>query len=326
MGMILVKHFIKRLKKKIILNLFFAREKKKPPDHTRYGHAYYKRMQKPKRVLNLLLAIKRRWFDRPLKVGSEIAGFKIVKSLSVGTYGATYLVKNTITEEIVVLKHIRKSKNKDQKVVNFFRNEMNILSRLSHPSIPRFDQRLYVDDQPYYCMEYIEGETLDALIFQHGRIFTVYESILFLRKLVEVISYLHSNNIIHRDIRLPNLIYVSGTPYLIDFGQAREITNPSLDLFETNDHYNKELRFTRTVSFESDYYLLGQLFLYMLYSGYQPEKEEKSWDEELKLEPQLCNMIRRMLQIDPPYSNISEIADDLEKLLFQSVSNMSLSI
>ncbi len=320
-----MKRFLKQLQRKIITILFFAREQKKPSDHSRFGHAYYKRMLKPKRVLNFLLSLKRKWFDRPIKLGREINGYTVLKLISVGTYGAIYLVKNNMTEERVVLKHIRKSKNKDQKVFYFFQNEMKILSKCSNPNIPRFIERFDVDDQPYYCMEYLEGKTLETLIFHHRNTFTLDESLHILRKLVEIVSYLHSNNIIHRDIRLPNVLIVDGNPYLIDFGYAREIDNPSLDVYETNDHYNEALRFSRLVSFESDFYLLGQLFLYMLYSSFQPEKEEKSWEEELQLDPQVCGMLRRMLQIDSPFTNISELANDLENIVFQSVNNISVS-
>lgn len=302
--------------------LIFARENKEPSDHTRLGYVYYKRMLKPKRVLNFLILLKRKWFDRPFKVGREIEGYTILKCVSIGTYGVTYLVKHDSMEEEIVLKHIRKSRNKEPKVIHFFENEMNILSEIHHPHIPRFIQRFYVDDQPFYCMEYIEGETLEALIFQHGYTFTLNQSLYILRKLVEVVSHLHSNNMIHRDIRLPNVLYINGNPYLIDFGQARDIDNHSLDVYETNDHYNEDLRFSRTVRFESDYYLLGQLLLYLLYSSYQPEREEKSWEEELNLEPQVCSMLRRMLQIDPPYTSIKELSEDLENILFQSTSHV----
>ncbi|UQX56877.1 hypothetical protein M5V91_05810 [Cytobacillus pseudoceanisediminis] len=63
---------------------------------------------------------------------------------------------------------------------------------------------------------------------------------------------------------------------------------------------------------QQDYYDLGEILLYLLYTTYSSKnKKALPWTEELSLEKETVYLLKRLLQIKEPYLNISEISTDL---------------
>ncbi|RCK09678.1 hypothetical protein DT075_38310 [Bacillus licheniformis] len=63
----------------------------------------------------------------------------------------------------------------------------------------------------FIVMEYIEGKTFEDLLFYDGRVFDEQQTISILKEVLHSVSLLHSRGIIHRDLRIPNLIVNRGT-------------------------------------------------------------------------------------------------------------------
>ncbi|WP_027364524.1 protein kinase domain-containing protein [Desulfotruncus alcoholivorax] len=103
--------------------------------------------------------------------------------------------------------------------------EADILSRLNHPRIPGFVNAFTYNDVHYIIQEYIEGLPLSYYIhngcrFDEGEV----KPILF--QLLSILDYLHcpsqkENAVVHRDLRLSNILLNSSKIYLLDFGLAR---------------------------------------------------------------------------------------------------------
>jgi serine/threonine protein kinase len=96
---------------------------------------------------------------------------------------------------------------------------------LIHPRIPRFVESFSHDGLNYLVQEFIEGYPLSYYIVS-GKRFTEEEAKCILFQLIEILDYLHRQEgtrhpVIHRDLRLSNLIWCSNTVYLLDFGLAR---------------------------------------------------------------------------------------------------------
>ena len=67
---------------------------------------------------------------------------------------------------------------------------------------------------------------------------------------------------------------------------------------------------------QQDYYDLGEILLYLLYTTYSSKnKKALPWTEELSLEKETVYLLKRLLQINEPYSNTSEISTDLHAAL-----------
>ena len=102
--------------------------------------------------------------------------------------------------------------------------EANMMKKLDHPSIPRVVDIIEEADVIYVVMDYIEGETLEALLDKKG-VMPVNKVVEWAKALCEVLAYLHRQKppIIYRDMKPGNVIITSnGNVKLIDFGIARE--------------------------------------------------------------------------------------------------------
>jgi serine/threonine-protein kinase len=152
--------------------------------------------------------------------------WEIIKELSGGGQGATFLVKpkspsETIPNETFVLK-VLKNHTDPERRKRMYREVAN-LKTLDHNGIPRliesnaeqFDSEVRL----YMVTEFIKGETLSQAI-EKSRVKLSVASELVL-KLLDIIQYCHDLGVVHRDIKPDNIILRGGNfnePMLIDFG------------------------------------------------------------------------------------------------------------
>jgi serine/threonine-protein kinase len=261
------------------------------------------------------------WVDRPYLPGAMAGPYRIKSVLGVGSYGIAYLADNGGTE--VVLKQVKPSLRNHPKGEAMQRYEQKVLQSLDHPQIPKVLDHFQYKKDSFLVMSYMKGQTLEELIFEKHRAFTEYEAVSLVKKIADIVHYLHQRGIIHRDVRIPNVILSGGTPYLIDFGLARFLGDAPTYVSEQLGSYPEEKRLKRKVEPASDLYAFGHFLLFLLYSAYSPAdgQPERSWEEELTLSPQLRLMIRRLLQIDPPYADMAEWIAHLEGYLHTAKSS-----
>ena len=69
-------------------------------------------------------------------------------------------------------------------------------------------------------MYFIKGDNIAHGIFEENEKFTEKEALLFVRQIADVVGYLHSNDIYHGDLRIPNIMTKNNKPILIDLGLA----------------------------------------------------------------------------------------------------------
>ncbi|WP_425388104.1 serine/threonine protein kinase [Ectobacillus panaciterrae] len=251
-------------------------------------------------------------FDRPLRAGTILHNYRIESILGMGSYGFTYLVTDLSSTHQKVVKQLRKSKQRLQAGRKSFAYEKQIMQKLRHSSIPKLLDVFEWKRQPFYVMEYIRGKTFEELIFEDQKTYTEQEAFTIVLEILQVVSYLHEQGIVHRDLRIPNILIENQTIYVIDFGLARYIGERD----EREDTFLGEKKYMREIHYRSDFYALGHFLLFLLYSAYAPTtKEERPWYEELTLTPQGCHILKRMLQIDNPYQNAKELCEDIQFLL-----------
>ena len=106
-----------------------------------------------------------------------------------------------------------------------FELESEILRRVDHPQIPGLVEAFSTGDVHYIVQEYIEGLPLSSLL-DTGRRFSEAEVKSIISQLLSILHGLHrpvqkENAVIHRDLRLSNLLLKDGQVFLIDFGFAR---------------------------------------------------------------------------------------------------------
>ena len=260
-----------------------------------------------------------RWVDRSHRGGKVLLGrYEIIEELGMGSYGIAYKGRDHLTGCLVVIKQARRTKGEDGR--RLLQREADVLAHLHHPQIPRLYDRFVERGQPHLVMEYIDGETVEDQIFKLEAKYTEQEAFRLLKKVLEVVRHVHAFGIVHRDLRIPNIIWCDGTAAIIDFGLACRIGEP-VD-FRDDDPLEKRLR--REPHPRSDFYALGHFTLFLLYSAYEPTSdEEKSWEEELDLSPNARRILRKMLQLDAPYDHVDELIDDVDQLLAEPIRNQA---
>ena len=140
-------------------------------------------------------------------VGSRLSDFEIIKALGKGSYGTVYTVKSRLDSNIYVMKKMELNHLKESQQRECYR-EVSILRKVSHPNIIKYYSSFLENESLCIIMEYAELGDLYTLIKHYKRHQKYFDEILLWRISYEILTgleYLHSNNIIHRDIKCLNL-------------------------------------------------------------------------------------------------------------------------
>ncbi|MGE6376867.1 serine/threonine protein kinase [Peribacillus muralis] len=249
--------------------------------------------------------------DIPLKKGAVLHNrYEVMAVLGTGSYGIVYLCNDRQANDDIVIKQLRKSKRRSKKELERFQHEISILQALNHKRIPKFHEKFTHDGNVYFVMDFIEGENLEDHIFYNHVTFTEKESLHFLEELVGLVAYLHDLGISHQDLRIPNILIQNHQPILIDFGLSKWVVSATI-----TDELVLAMK-------RQDFHDLGEILLYVLYTSYSANnKQALPWTEELSLEKDTVHILKRLLSIQEPYSDIKEISIDLKAALVSKTLN-----
>ncbi|MGR3764715.1 serine/threonine protein kinase [Rossellomorea sp. NS-SX7] len=236
---------------------------------------------------------------------------QIIDCIGKGSYGTAYSVRHIKTGKEAVLKRVRPYKKLFSDYRGYVDNETAVLKELHHPHFPEVFHIGFHQKTPYFIMGKMGGKTFEDLIFAEGKTYSEEESLEIGIKLVNLIIDIHHNGYVHRDLRIPNILWDNGEINIIDFGLACKIVMES----EREPLNHKD--YMREKTARSDLYALGHFLLFLLYSSYEPvERNEKSWEEELEISLETSVLIKRLLRNDTPFENAEEVRDELLKLRY----------
>lgn len=232
--------------------------------------------------------------DKYYKRNDIVNGYSIIKIIGEGRYGIAYLAINDEKQKCVI-KQLKKNMLKETRKKLFYEEE--ILQSLNNPNFPRFLGKFKDKYREGYLLEYIEGKVFEDLVvrdkckFKRNDIYTVASQLLNLTEI------LHNKNIVHRDIRLPNVIVKRNMDLaLIDFGLARYIDN---------DRYKPE----------TDFWFIGDFLIHLYYTMYNiTSNEDKPWYEELDLYTEEKILLKKLMGIEKPYKEIYEIQEQIQMI------------
>ncbi|XP_057667372.1 LIM domain kinase 1 isoform X2 [Diorhabda carinulata] len=143
--------------------------------------------------------------------------------LGQGFFGQVYKVTTRDTEEVMVLKELYRVDEEAQK--NFLK-EVAVLRSLNHNNVLRFIGVLYKERRLHLVTEYISGGTLTDLLHDSCQPLPWEQRVSFAKDIAAGMAYLHSMNIIHRDLNSHNcLVRDDKTVIVADFGLARIISH-----------------------------------------------------------------------------------------------------
>ena len=154
--------------------------------------------------------------------------YKLISKIGEGCYGTVFLAMNLITKQNVAIKKINKIKENEIDDLEV-KNEINILRNLDHPNIVKIIEFYSTENAYYIITDYCpSGE----LFNQINNSYNEFQLAVLFYQIFSGLYYLHTNNIIHRDLKLENILlseiekdYKSNLKYfwikIIDFGTSK---------------------------------------------------------------------------------------------------------
>ena len=175
-----------------------------------------------------------------------IGDYKLIKLLGKGSFGETYLTQKGNDPILLATKVLERKKMEKVSTKKYLDNEIKILKQLHHPHIVRFENFLASNSNYYLIMEYCNGGDLTGCLqkyknLYHESTFSIDIVQYLMRQIVDAMKYIHSLKIIHRDIKLDNILLsfnneqdkknlnlLSASIKIIDFGLATKLEGLNL--------------------------------------------------------------------------------------------------
>ena len=247
--------------------------------------------------------------------------YEILSKLGSGSFGNVYLARNKFTDEKVALKQIKKS-SANLLSDGEIKDEIEILKKLDHPDIVRIIESFNTRNSYILITEYCEeGELFDQV---KNQLSETQIAVIF-RQLLSGLAYLHSNNIVHRDLKLENILIheiekskTTGEDLfnikIIDFGTARIFDkNKKPQSIVGSSYYIAPEVLRQKYNKECDLWSVG-VILYMFIVGHAPfdgcddeeitsniqrgvyRKKDRRW---LKASKEVKDLIEKLLTYRP---------------------------
>ncbi|XP_056613482.1 LIM domain kinase 1a isoform X2 [Triplophysa dalaica] len=139
--------------------------------------------------------------------------------LGKGCFGQAIKVTHRETGEVMVMKELIRF---DEETQRTFLKEVKVMRCLDHPNVLKFIGVLYKDKRLNFIAEYIKGGTLREIIKKMDSSYPWKQRVSFAKDIASGMAYLHSMNIIHRDLNSHNcLVGENNSVVVADFGLAR---------------------------------------------------------------------------------------------------------
>ncbi len=277
-----------------------------------------------------------------MKIGQIIKErYEIIEILGEGGMAFVYKAKDKQLKRNVAIKTLKPNYVNQEKFVDRFRREAQTAANLNHPNIVQiFDWG--IEDEPYFVMEYIEGNTLTSIISSNRTVGL--NDILYIgSQVANGLKEAHKHGLVHRDIKPGNIMITpDGKVKVTDFGIV-SLQNEESDITKTGavlgtaSYISPEQAQGKPVSFESDLYSLGTV-LYELIAGKPPftgdspiatatkhltDKPEKLSNYRKDIPKALENAVLKLLEKKP--SDRFKSAEDLRALLLQQRKQIQIN-
>ncbi|EAN86486.1 putative protein kinase [Trypanosoma cruzi] len=248
-----------------------------------------------------------------------------------GSFGVVFQAMDRDTNHIIAVKEISFSAGSESKALKAVRKELALLKLLDHPHIVRCLGEECEDSCLRIYMEYVSGGSISSVLRTFGP-FHEKQASIYTRQMLEGLEYLHSKNIMHRDLKGDNLLVdPNGTLKISDFGTAKDLLDPnaSTALAGTAYFMAPEVILSQGVGLPSDVWSVGCCVIEML-TGSPPFSGVKNQysmmmrvaETEGELFPEMIpkghglssgakSFLRRCLQRDPlKRATAKELLDD----------------
>jgi tetratricopeptide (TPR) repeat protein/TolB-like protein len=273
--------------------------------------------------------------DTQLRPGSSFGTrYRIEKLLGAGGMGAVYKAYDTELGRMVAIKLVRRELATSRQIMQRFKQELLLASRISHKNILRIHDLGEVDGIKFITMAFVEGADLAGLVEKNGRL-PQDRALKFAKQLCAALDAAHSEGVVHRDLKPQNILVDHADQiYVSDFGLAKSL-EPDMtamtqagQVLGTPRYMSPEQVEAKDLDQRSDLYSLGLIF-YEMFTAELPFRAESSFQlmykqvHEAAKDPRtvcpdlpeyIANIVLKCLEKDPAkrYQSAREILTDLE--------------
>ncbi|EAR87739.2 Serine/Threonine kinase domain protein (macronuclear) [Tetrahymena thermophila SB210] len=246
--------------------------------------------------------------------------YEVISFVGNGSFSQVTLAKNKRDSKNYAVKSIQKNRVvQNEQSKKELMNEINLLRRINHEKVVKSYEFFQTESQYKLVLHYYEGGSLEQKL-EKSKGFTLFQICDMMRQILQGFSYLHQNNIMHRDLKPDNILFFDKESFdvvISDMGLSQDVNeNFVFKKCGTPGYVAPEILNSITgtdYGVKSDIFSCGCLF-YRLVMG-QPLFEGKSHVEVLeenrkckidlsstefkKLPQQIQKVIENMLQINP---------------------------
>jgi tetratricopeptide (TPR) repeat protein len=282
-------------------------------------------------------------------IGQKLGGrYQIVSLLGAGGFGMTFVAEDQHLpgDNQCVVKQLKPQATDPitlQTARRLFDTEAKMLHQLGkHGQIPQLFAYFEENKEFYLVQELIEGGDLSQEFTPSTRLEEA-EAIALLQDVLEILEFVHQQNVIHRDINPRNLIRrkKDGKLVLIDFGAVKQIStqvinggNSSLTIAIGTPGYRPSEQANGNPRLSSDIYAVGILGIQALTGCLptqlptDPDTGEISWRNQASISPELANVLDKMVRYDfrQRYQSATEALQALKDLSTTTSATVALPV
>ncbi len=265
---------------------------------------------------------------------THLGHYEIVAELGRGGMGVVYKGFEPALNRFVAIKELSPSLAHDPQLVERFLREARSMAALNDPHIIQIYFIGQENGQPFFVMEFVEGDSLSGLLKREGRL-QPEVALKILHQTAQGLATAHDAGVIHRDIKPGNLMLSSrGQVKIADFGIALATQDFSKKLTSTGEfvgtpgYLSPEVCLGKPVDQRSDVFSLG-IVLFEMLSGKTPFSDESPLGLMLEVvkadipdvrqlndavDSQAAAILAKMLAKDPPdrFQNCHDLAAALQ--------------
>lgn len=203
----------------------------------------------------------------------QLSDLELMETLGTGTFGRVRLCKNPSENSYHAMKVLKKHEVVRLKQVEHILSEKQILTSVHHPFIVNMIKCFQDDKNLYMLLEYVPGGELFSHLRKAGR-FSNETTRFYAAEIILAIEYLHSLDIIYRDLKPENLLLDrEGHMKITDFGFAKHVEERTWTLCGTPEYLAPEIIQSKGHGKAVDWWALG-ILIYEMLAGYPPFYDE----------------------------------------------------